>query len=140
MFSSVLKVCASLLIVEQGKQVHSDAIKIGFELHVFVGSALVDVYAKCGNMQDAHKLFHKMPKRSVVSWNALIVGYTQNNNGVDALKLYWQMQGIGMMPSAFTFSSILSACASLAVMEQGKWVHAHILKGECKLDIFLGMP
>ena len=61
-----------------------------------------------------------MPERSVVSWNALIAGYTQNNNGVDALKLYWQMQGIGMIPNAFTFSSILSACASLAVMEQGK--------------------
>ena len=95
----------SLLTVEQGKQVHSNAIKSGLELHVFVGSALVDMYAKCGNLQDAHKLFHKMPEQSVVSWNALIVGYTQNNNGVGALKLYWQMQGIGMIPSAFTFSS-----------------------------------
>ena len=105
MFSSVLKACTILLIVEQGKQVHSNAIKSGLELHVFVGSALVDVYAKCGNLQDAHKLFHKMPERSVVSWNALIAGYTQNNNGAYALKLYWKMQGIGMIPSAFTFYS-----------------------------------
>ena len=44
--------------MEQGKQVHSDAIKSGLELHVFVGSALVDMYAKCGNLKDAHKLFH----------------------------------------------------------------------------------
>ena len=49
MFSSVLKACASLLTMEQGKKVHSDAIKSGLELHVFVGSALVDMYAKCGN-------------------------------------------------------------------------------------------
>jgi len=79
-----------------------------------------------------------MSERNVVSWNALIAGYTQNNNGEDALKLYSQMQGIGMKPSAFTFSSILSACASLAVMEQGKWVHAHIIKTGCKLDVFVG--
>ena len=62
MFSSVLKVCASLLTVEQGKQVHSDAIKSGLELHVFVGSALVDMYAKYGSMEDAKKVFDKMYK------------------------------------------------------------------------------
>eukprot|EP01018_Ginkgo_biloba_P011555 Gb_34228 [translate_table: standard] len=137
-FSSVLRACASLFALENGKQVHSNTIKSGFEFHVFVGSALVDMYAKCESIQDAHQLFDKMPERNVVSWNALIAGYAQIGNGEAALKLFWQMQHISMQPTKFTFSSVLSACASIAVLDQGKWVHAHIIKTGCKLDAFVG--
>eukprot|EP01018_Ginkgo_biloba_P015859 Gb_38232 [translate_table: standard] len=135
--SSVLRVCAGLPALEKGKQVHAHAIKTGFETDVFVGSALVDMYPKCGNMENALNVFVRMPKRDIVSWTAMIAGYAQNGFGAEALKLFCQMQRIGMSPNQFPIASVLSGCASLTALDQGKQVHAHIIKIGFESDMFL---
>eukprot|EP01018_Ginkgo_biloba_P007201 Gb_03579 [translate_table: standard] len=137
-FASVLKACASIVALEEGKQVHVHIIKTGFHLDVFVGSALVDMYAKCRSLDDACHVFDKMPERNVVSWNAMIAGNAQNGNNEDALKLFCQMQQAGMIPSQFTFASVLSACASHEALEQGEGVHVVIIKVGLDLDVVVG--
>jgi len=90
-FSSVLLACASLAAVEYGKEVHENIIKNGFQSDVFVGNALVDMYAKCGRIADAQKMFENMLERDLVSWNAMITGYAQNGQLNEALMLFRDM-------------------------------------------------
>ncbi len=68
-FVGVLKACASMVAIEEGRCVHWQIIQSGFESDMFVGSSLVDMYAKSGSMEDAWGVFNKMPSRAVVTWN-----------------------------------------------------------------------
>ncbi|KAJ7540625.1 hypothetical protein O6H91_10G023400 [Diphasiastrum complanatum] len=137
-FVLLLKACARLAALEQGKQLHSDLIKGGFQSNVIVGSSLVDMYAKCGCTQDARELFNNMSDRDVVSWNAMIAGYAQNGLGKEALALYEQMKQEGVQPDNVTFVLLLKACASLEVLEQGKRLHSDIIKRGFQLDVIVG--
>eukprot|EP01018_Ginkgo_biloba_P018940 Gb_33111 [translate_table: standard] len=136
-FASVLTACTAIPALEQGRQIHTCIIRIGFDSDAFIGSALVDMYAKCGVVEDARQLFDKMAEPDGVSWNAMIAGYTQNMQGEEALKLFQQMKQVGTKPSRFTFSSILSACGSLAVVEQGKQVHSEIIRTGFDSNVFV---
>eukprot|EP01018_Ginkgo_biloba_P024553 Gb_02602 [translate_table: standard] len=95
-------------------------------------------YAKCGNMEDAQKLFATMPERNEVSWNSMIAGYSQHGNGEEALKLFWEMQQIGVKVNNFASASIVRACAGVTTLEQGKHIHADIAKIRLYSDVYLG--
>jgi len=110
-FSSVLPACATLAALEEGKCMHEDIIRYGLLSDIFVRNALVDMYAKCGSLQDARSLFDKMPERDVVSWSSMIAGYAQNGHFDEALKLFKQMQWTSVKSNSVTFSSVLSGCA-----------------------------
>eukprot|EP01018_Ginkgo_biloba_P038787 Gb_40303 [translate_table: standard] len=138
-FASILKACASLEAMEYGKQVHTCVVKTRFQSHVFVGSALVDMYAKCGNAKSARCVFDRMSRRNVVSWNAMITGCAHHGYFNEALSLFYQMRQFSMNPDQFTFASILRACASLAALELGKQVHACTMRSvDFESDVFLG--
>ncbi|OVA12914.1 Pentatricopeptide repeat [Macleaya cordata] len=77
-FPFVLKSCAEFSFVHIGKCVHGQSLKMGLEFDLYVGTSLIDMYVKCGEINDAHKLFNKMSVRDVSSWNALIAGYMKN--------------------------------------------------------------
>eukprot|EP01018_Ginkgo_biloba_P002828 Gb_14729 [translate_table: standard] len=126
--TSLLRACAGLESPGKGRQVHAYVTKTGFESNVYVGSALVDMYAKCGNLVDARQVFDRMPERDVVSWTALIVGYEKLGNGEEALMLFCQMQSLGVKMDEFIISSVLSACRNAACLQHGKHIHAHIIK------------
>lgn len=136
-FTSVLSACATLEAVEHGKQVHTQIIKTGSEPVVSVGSALVTMYAKCGCLDDACKVFDQMTVCDVVLWTAMIVGHAQKGNSEEALGLFLRMQCAGVKPNHFTFSSALSACANKAALEEGRQIHAHVIKTGCELDPFV---
>ncbi|KAJ7527666.1 hypothetical protein O6H91_16G065300 [Diphasiastrum complanatum] len=137
-FVFLLKACANLAALEQGKQLHSEIRKRGFQSDVVVGSTLVDMYAKCGCTEDARELFDNMSERDVVSWTAMIAGYAQNGLGKEALALYEQMKQEGMQPNNVTFVLLLNACASLAALEQGKQLHSEIIKRGFQSDVVVG--
>eukprot|EP01018_Ginkgo_biloba_P029523 Gb_22658 [translate_table: standard] len=136
-FSSVLSACASISALGPAKEIHKHIIQTGFESDVFIGSALVDIYAKCGNIEDARNLFDKFPARNMVCWTAMITGYMQNGRGEEALKLFRQMRRTGMKPNQFTFTSITGACAGLAALEEGAQVHNQIIKTGYESDVFV---
>ncbi|KAJ7517806.1 hypothetical protein O6H91_21G040700 [Diphasiastrum complanatum] len=138
LFVVVLKACARLAALEQGKQLHSDIIKRGFQSDVIVGSTLVDMYSKCGCTEDARELFNNMSERNVVSWNAMIAGYAQNGLGKEALAMYEQMKQEGVQPDNVTFVLLLKACASLAALEHGKQLHSDIIRRGFQSDVIVG--
>ena len=74
-FANGLGACASLLNQEYGKLIHTRIIKTGFEFEGFTGSAIVDMYAKCGSIEDARQVFDNVDERDLVSWNGMIAGY-----------------------------------------------------------------
>eukprot|EP00253_Pinus_taeda_P002848 PITA_02848 len=125
-YASILSVSSSLPAFEEGKQLHDHIIQTGFDSNMFVGSALVDMYAKYGSLQYARQVLDKMPEQYVISCNAMIAGYVQHGYSEEALKLFCQMQHTGLKPDEATFASIVSACANLAVLEHGRHIHAHI--------------
>lgn len=101
-YSSVLKACAELSALQEGRELHNHVVKAGLESDIFVGNALVAMYAKCKCVEIARKLFDKMSERDAVSWNAMIAAYSQNGYAADALALFRQMQTEGIMPTPVT--------------------------------------
>lgn len=115
---SLLPAFACLADPEQGKRVHEYIIRSGLESDVSVGTALVDMYAKCGNIEVAARLFDKISKRDAVTWNAMIAGYAQNGHAAKALTLFHEMQLAGVQPNSVTMTCVLPACAHLAALHQ----------------------
>eukprot|EP01018_Ginkgo_biloba_P002768 Gb_08745 [translate_table: standard] len=136
-FVSVLPACADLAAMEPGTEIHADIIRSGFQSDVFVESALVDMYAKCGSVEKARYVFDKMRRRNIVSWTAMIAGYAQNGHGEEALKLFQQMQLAGVKPNPKAFASVLPACANLVALEQGKEIHEDIIRSGFQSDVFV---
>eukprot|EP01018_Ginkgo_biloba_P002288 Gb_24674 [translate_table: standard] len=137
-FTLVLKVCASLLAVQEGEEIHYHIVRSGLESDVIVGTALLDMYAKCGSVEVARQLFDKLSIRDRVSWNAMIAGYAQNGYADEALKLFHRMQRADEKPDLVTMVSVLSACAHLAALQQGMLIHAYTIKSGFESDVFMG--
>eukprot|EP01018_Ginkgo_biloba_P001659 Gb_20197 [translate_table: standard] len=137
-FASVIPACANLAALQQGTEIHEEIISSGFQSDVFVTSALVDMYAKCGKIENARDLFDKMNQRNLVSWTAVIAGYAQNGNSEEALNLFRQMHLADVTPNSKTFASVLSACANLAALEEGKEIHDEIVRSGFQSDVFVG--
>ncbi|KAH9322901.1 hypothetical protein KI387_017540, partial [Taxus chinensis] len=127
-FASILNAETGLADLEQGKRIHACICKFGLEFHVVLGSALVDMYAKCGSLEDAQHVFDEIPQRNVVTWTTMIAGQAEHGNVEEALRVFLQMQWAGIEPNEFTFTTVLRACAARASLESGKQVHACTVK------------
>jgi pentatricopeptide repeat domain-containing protein 1 len=127
-FVGVVYVCASLAALEEGRRAHEQIIQSGWDSNVFVGTSLVDMYAKCGSMEDAQRVFNKMPSQDVVTWSAMISGHVKCGQGQKALELFQQMQQEGVWLNSFTFVAVLNACASIVALEEGRSVMSRSFK------------
>ncbi|KAI5055365.1 hypothetical protein GOP47_0030510 [Adiantum capillus-veneris] len=126
-FMGLLKACLKLKDLERGQKLHVDIARRGLlEEDPFVGSILVDMYAKSGLIAKAQEVFQKLRVRDVVSWTTLIAGYTEAQQGKEALKLLEQMQGEGFVPDAVTFVYGLKASIAVGVVDKGEELHGEI--------------
>ncbi|CAJ2630739.1 unnamed protein product [Trifolium pratense] len=118
--SSLLNACANLSAYLQGKQLHVHAIKFGFMSDIFASNSLVNMYAKCGSIEDADHAFSEIPQRGIVSWSAMIGGLAQHGHGKEALKLFNQMLKDCVSPNHITLVSVLCACNHAGLVNEGK--------------------
>lgn len=137
-FVSVLKACSSLVAMDQGEVIHALVVERGFEMDVYVSSTLIDLYAKCGSIEDALSIFDELPQPGVVTWTAMIAGYVQHGHGQEALMLFQQMEQDGVEPNQATFVCILKACSTIAALDQGKLIHECILRNGFESDEIVG--
>jgi pentatricopeptide repeat protein len=137
-FVQVIKACAGLGTLEDGRLVHKQLIQSGCESDVFVRSSLVDMYAKCGSIEEAWKVFNKIPSQDVVTWNAMVLGHVKCGQGQKALELFRQMQREGVQPSSVTFVGVLKACASVVAIEEGRCVLQQIIQSGLESNVFVG--
>jgi pentatricopeptide repeat protein len=98
--------------------VHKQIIQSGYELDVGVGSCLVDMYAKCGCIEDASRLFNRMTTRNVVAWNSMILGYVKCGQGQRALEVYQKMPHGVLEPNPVTYAGLLNACSSSGALKR----------------------
>ncbi|KAL5729214.1 hypothetical protein ACHQM5_002192 [Ranunculus cassubicifolius] len=136
-FSTVLKACSMCLVLELGKQVHVEVIKLGCLSDVYVGSGLVDLYAKCGEIELAKTVFLCMPEQNAVSWNSLLNGYARVGDSKGVLNLFNRMTESETRFSKYTLSSVLKGCASSGNARVGKGIHSLVVKIGTELDVFL---
>jgi pentatricopeptide repeat protein len=134
----VLNACASMVALEDARCVHQQIIGCGWDSDVFVANSSVDMYTTCESIEDACRVFNKMPSRDVVTWNAIILGHVKCGQGQKALELFRQMQQEGVQPNSVTFVGVLNACASVVALEEGRCVHQQIIQSGLELDGFLG--
>ncbi|KAH6829653.1 Pentatricopeptide repeat superfamily protein [Perilla frutescens var. hirtella] len=126
--SSVLCACASNVLAFESKQLHAFVVKSSMESNTFVATALLDVYAKCRSVKDALRVFEAMPEKSDVSWSSMMAGFVQNDLYEEALSLFLTAQRNDVEMNVYTISSVLSACAALAALIEGKQVHTVVYK------------
>lgn len=115
-YVSLINCSTSLAIPFLGESIHAKVIRYAFQSDVFVGSALVDFYAKCGNLEAAYLCFYEINGRNVVSWNALISGYS-NKCSSTSLFLLREMLQLGFQPNEFSFSIVLKSSLALELQQ-----------------------
>ncbi|KAJ9555523.1 hypothetical protein OSB04_010137 [Centaurea solstitialis] len=120
-FSCILDACASPTAgVEQGKQFHVGAIKEGYNDDLCVSSALVNMYAKRGNIESANKVFQRQPERNLVSWISMISGYAQNGYGKKALEIFEELRKENLEMNDITFIVVITACTHAGLVDEGE--------------------
>ncbi|CBI32698.3 unnamed protein product, partial [Vitis vinifera] len=117
--TNVLGASAETVSIEIGNQVHCYALKTGLNCDTSVTNGLIDLYAKCGSLKTAHKIFDSMINPDVVSWSSLILGYAQFGYGEEALKLFKTMRRLDVKPNHVTFVGVLTACSHVGLVEEG---------------------
>lgn len=137
-FVTILSVCARQAALAQGKQIHVHIVHSGLESDVIIGTALVNMYSKCGCLENAQMTFDLMPERNVVSWTAMISLHATFGHGRQALMLFQKMQMEGVAPNEITFVSLFEACASHAALSQGQWIHACIAERAIHAGVVVG--
>lgn len=134
----VLNACGDLKSLNSGKQIHCFLLKLGFESHVYIKSALIDTFANCNSVYDAWKAFDQMSEPDTVVWTTMISGYVQNAQNEEALSLYCRMGMEGLLPTDLTLASTLRACSCLGSLGLGKQLHVHTIKHGFNLDNPIG--
>ncbi|KAH7425312.1 hypothetical protein KP509_11G048900 [Ceratopteris richardii] len=125
-YACIIKAAGLVGALEEGKLIHDQLIRHDLETNIVIGSALTDMYNKCGALDNGLNVYKALQKQDLVSWSTMISGYVQHGSHSSALKLFEQLKAEGVEPDKVMYSSILNACGGLRAVEQGKWLHHDI--------------
>lgn len=124
---SVLPAISRLGALELGKWVHLYAEKNEIDVSDVLGSALVDMYSKCGSVDKALQVFETLPKENPITWNAIIGGLAMHGRAEDALHYFSRMEPAGITPSDVAYIAVLSACSHAGLVEEGRYFFNHMI-------------
>ena len=116
--SIVLKACGALTDLEYGRNIHSMALKSGMSQDNFVESAVIDVYCKCGTVDEAAKTFMNVSKNNLVAWNAMVMGYAQHGCYHEVFELFNKMLELGIEPDEITYLGVLNSCCHAGLVNE----------------------
>ncbi|KAL7596911.1 hypothetical protein Lser_V15G29105 [Lactuca serriola] len=115
-----LSACTQLGALDLGIWLHHYITKHHLPINIALGTALVDMYAKCGNIAKALQVFDEMPNRNSQTWTTIIVGLAYHGNAHDAVSCFWDMINVGITPDDVTFVGVLSACCHGGLVNEGR--------------------
>ncbi|ESW24714.1 hypothetical protein PHAVU_004G153700 [Phaseolus vulgaris] len=119
--ASVLSACSQLGAIDHGKWVHGYLKRNGIECDVVIGTALVNMFGKCGDVKKAFEIFKEMPEKDTSAWTVMISVFALHGLGWKAFDCFLEMERAGVKPNHVTFVGLLSACAHSGLVEQGRW-------------------
>ncbi|KAL3843645.1 hypothetical protein ACJIZ3_001048 [Penstemon smallii] len=117
---ALLTGCAQLGALEQGEWIHSYLEENGISIDAVVGTALIEMYAKCGCLDKSMKIFHHLKQKDTASWTSIICALAMNGNPTKALRLFSEMIEVGFRPDDITFIGVLNACSHGGLVEEGR--------------------
>ncbi|KAJ4963344.1 hypothetical protein NE237_023283 [Protea cynaroides] len=127
-YASVFSACTSILDLEWGRHLHARIVKYESGLDVYMGSGLIDMYAKCGCLKEAKRVFDNLLEHNEVSWTSLIGGYARSGYEEEALMLFNQMREVPVATDRFTLATVLGMCSSRKDISVGTQLHAYTTK------------
>ncbi|EEF30017.1 basic helix-loop-helix-containing protein, putative [Ricinus communis] len=117
--ATVISACAHLGALDLGKEIHLYVMQNGFDLDVYIGSSLIDMYAKCGSLDRSLLVFFKLQEKNLFCWNSVIEGLAAHGYAKEALEMFRKMGREKIKPNGVTFISVLNACAHAGLVEEG---------------------
>ncbi|PKI39038.1 pentatricopeptide repeat-containing protein At4g39530 [Punica granatum] len=136
--ASAIRACTQLGGLDEGTQLHGAVVKSGFGQDVYVGTALVDLYAKSGDINMARSVFDGLANKTAVTWTSIITGYARIGRSEVSLELFLRLvrdRDANGVPDKYVLSSVLSSCSALEFIEGGKQIHAHVLRRGEEMDV-----
>ncbi|XP_039115677.1 pentatricopeptide repeat-containing protein At2g13600-like [Dioscorea cayenensis subsp. rotundata] len=118
-FSALFRACASIGTLQQGRMLHAHLSKTPFESNTYVGTSLVDMYAKCGSITDARTSFNNIDSPNIASWTALINALAHSGHATEAILMFVQMIKKGIDPNVVTFVGLILACGHAGMVNEG---------------------
>ncbi|KAM7472603.1 hypothetical protein LguiA_010786 [Lonicera macranthoides] len=132
-----LHACADSGDLTRGQFIHQLVNQYALGYDISVMNSLISMYCKCKRVDIAAKLFEKLQSKTLVSWNAMILGYAQNGHVTEALNLFCKMKLKNMKPDSFTLVSVIPALAELSVLRQAKWIHGLVIRTCFDKNVFV---
>ncbi|CAL9766229.1 unnamed protein product [Musa acuminata subsp. burmannicoides] len=124
---SAILACAQIGSLEIARRMEDYTNSSEFKDDIFVNTALIDMYAKCGNIARAHSIFERIINKDVVVWSAIIMGYGLHGRAHEAMRLFDEMKLAGVRPNDVTFVGLLSACNHAGLVKEG-WNYFNSMK------------
>lgn len=118
-FGAVLHACSSLAILGHGRMVHGCVIRHGFHARVYIGNGLVNMYAKCGDLEGSNLAFNDIYEKDLVSFNSMLFAFGLHGKGTQALQLYEDMVASGIKPDKVTFIGLFLTCSHSGLIYKG---------------------
>nr|GME15487.1 pentatricopeptide repeat-containing protein At1g71460, chloroplastic [Ipomoea batatas] len=127
--TTILPVIGEMWAWRIGQEAHAYVLKTkDYSKQLFIQSALIDMYCKCGDLASGRKVFYSSKERNAVSWTALLAGYVENGRLDQALRSITWMQQEGFKPDIVTLATVLPVCGKLKALVQGKEIHGYAVK------------
>ncbi|KDP31224.1 hypothetical protein JCGZ_11600 [Jatropha curcas] len=123
---TLLSICAKLGDLEMGLRIKNYIDDNNMCMNVIVSTAILEMYVKCGAVDEARQEFDRMDRRDIVAWSAMITGYAQNGRSIEVLELFEWMRSDQIKPNDVTLVSVLSACAQLGSVEIGNQIGTYV--------------
>ncbi|GKC76361.1 pentatricopeptide repeat-containing protein, partial [Tanacetum coccineum] len=118
--ATVISACAHIGALDVGKKIHLFIKEHLFNIDFYIGSALIDMYAKCGNLDQSLLVFYKLDEKNLYCWNSVIDGLAMHGYANEALKMFNEMVEMNIKPNGVTFISVLSACTHAGMVKEGR--------------------
>ncbi|KAI8011418.1 Pentatricopeptide repeat-containing protein [Camellia lanceoleosa] len=135
---SALMAAAEMRDLEMGKDIHDFAIQQGINSDILVATPLMTMYAKCGELEKAKKLFVRLQGRDVIAWSTAIATFAQSGHPEEALSLFRDMLKNNLKPNRVTLASVLPVCAEVLSVRLGKSLHCYAIKSDIDFDVSTG--
>lgn len=138
-YSMVLNACSKLGVYTCGQVIHAQVIVLNIPADLPLQNALLDMYCSCGDTRTGYSIFRRIDNPDLVSWNSIISGCAENEEGEEAMELFVQLLGMSLpKPDEYTFAAVISATCAFPATDYGKPLHAQVMKAGLDQSVFIG--